>query len=997
MKVPHRKALFRLPTPLPPVCLLATIALAVFSGCISSLTIVAPRPSETVSSTTVTIQLSFTQCDSTTLTVWLNGEDITAHFTISETSAQATGVPVLLGPNLLSATIQATPGSTLQAVNTFYCVLEPERFVTIASPKALAFDQQGYLYVACSRQEGRLPLYRISPDGTQIEPFGQELTLLGGVSVDQDGNVIVGAGGTDAGIYRVAPNGSTEQIVSGSGIFTEVHSLVAVPKVSQLTARIGGLYFAAASMVGGGEALLAIDPTKRLMSVFTNALPPPLRTIALNPDAKLLVLAGNKIYLVDESANATVYLDPQSWSISSFGINNDGLYFATDPSRQQLALITSRATPVPVAYGVSNIQSLAISPNGNMYVADMGADAILRVPFDFNTLKTGTCKLTNPSDPIVANSKGTWRLRYTVGPAGMNVTGGLMIGFRHPIDWGSFQPFFPTKPNYMTSRCSRLGTFVQARPTWLISDVFIKVTLSGSRLEQGDWIEVTLGDTSYGSSGQEAPSIAIEETEWFVFDDIYGKGIYDSIHSIAPERVPRMTVAAEAPYRLSLALKSYADVGQPLSLVIKALDAYGNLAETYTGVVDIYDYDSMVELASAVFGPEDRGVKAVSEISYDSAGVKRLLVRDEARGWEVLSNPVEVSNDPSNRMYWGDLHGHSLLSDALPSPDVYYYRAKVLNQMDFGALSDHLGGRYEVRSLTASVLNENSYAELKTAAAQYNQPGSFVTFVALENSASFGHRNVYYSIDNPSFFEYSANPTTFFQAVRSSAPQGTVMVIGHQHNGIPGESGIIWSTLDPGLDRLVEICSNKGVREYKGNPYFACDTAAMEHGDQQVVTQDALAMGYRLGFVGTSDNHTGWPGGEGAPGKNLCPIFGLTGVRAEALTREVLWQALYNRRTVATTGAKVLLDFHINGQPIGSELAPTPERTLEIEVHATAPIQSLDVVKNNEVIYSLTDPVLDVVDLSLADGQSNAVDYYYVRVIQQDGHIAWSSPIWVGP
>ncbi len=995
---PYRRALPRTrgSTFLPFVALVA-LGLGLSSGCTSMLTITNPHPYETISSTTVTIELSYTQCDYTTLRVWLNDQEITSRFTKSDGTAVAVDIPVRLGPNTLSATIQANAGYTLEARTTFYCVLEPQRFAVVTAPTCLAFDTQGYLYVGTDQPEGGpAPLYRISPDGTDIEPFGPALSKVGGVSVDDAGNVIVGAGGSDAGIYRIAPSGAAEQIVSGSGVFTELHSLVAVPKVSQLTYRLAGLYFAAVSLVEGGDALLAIDPLTRRMWSFTDQLPSPIKAIALNPDAQLLVLAGGKIYLVDGSGNATMYLELQCSLISSFAINHDGLYFATNPCRQQMVLITSTADFVPVAYEVSDIQTLAIGPDGKMYVADKGADAILRIPFDFNVLKTGTCELT-PQDPVEANTMGTWTLRYTVGPAGMNVAGGLLIGFRHPLDWGSYQSFYPSKPNYMTSRCSRSTTFATARPAWLIADRFIQVTLAGSSLEQGDWIEVTLGDTRYGSPGQEAPSIAVEDTEWFVFDDIYGKGIYDSIHSIAPERVPRMTILHSDPVRLSLALKSYADVSEPFTVIIKALDAYGNIAQNYTGVVDIYDHETLTHLATAVFQAEDRGVKEISYISYDSPGIIRLLVRDQARNWEVVSNPVEISADASRRTYWGDIHGHSFFSDALPSPNEYYYHARVLNQMDFGALTDHLGGRYEIRALTAIALNEKTYEDVKAAAAYYNEPGSFVTFVGLENSASFGHRNVYYLIDNPSFFEYSTSPTTFFQAVRSSAPQGNVMVIGHQHNGIPGQSGIDWSTIATDLERLVEICSNKGVREYKGNRYFECDTAAMQQGDLQVVTQDALAMGYRLGFVAGSDNHTGWPGGEGAPGKNLCPIFGLTGVRAEALTREAIWQALYNRRTVATTGAKILLDFYINGEPIGSELDSTQERNLEIEVHATAPIQSLDIIKNNEVLYSLEHPGLDVVGLTLSDGPSSTVDYYYVRVIQEDGHIAWCSPIWIGP
>ena len=46
----------------------------------------------------------------------------------------------------------------------------------------------------------------------------------------------------------------------------------------------------------------------------------------------------------------------------------------------------------------------------------------------------------------------------------------------------------------------------------------------------------------------------------------------------------------------------------------------------------------------------------------------------------------------------------------------------------------------------------------------------------------------------------------------------------------------------------------------------------------------------------------------------------LTGVWAEALTREALFEALWARRCFATNGARVMLDVRVNGMPMGSEV-----------------------------------------------------------------------------
>jgi hypothetical protein len=79
---------------------------------------------------------------------------------------------------------------------------------------------------------------------------------------------------------------------------------------------------------------------------------------------------------------------------------------------------------------------------------------------------------------------------------------------------------------------------------------------------------------------------------------------------------------------------------------------------------------------------------------------------------------------------------------------------------------------------------------------------------------------------------------------------------------------------------------------------------------------------------------------------------------------------------------------------MGSEIGkPCKERHIEVAVHGTARIKSIEVVKNNTTVLTQPGTGFDET-LGFTDGPSLETDYYYVRVIQQDGHIAWSSPIW---
>jgi len=68
---------------------------------------------------------------------------------------------------------------------------------------------------------------------------------------------------------------------------------------------------------------------------------------------------------------------------------------------------------------------------------------------------------------------------------------------------------------------------------------------------------------------------------------------------------------------------------------------------------------------------------------------------------------------------------------------------------------------------------------------------------------------------------------------------------------------------------------------------------------------------------------------------------------------------------------------------------------LIVKAMGTAAIEQIDVIKNNTYIYKVNpkakEASFEYVDLAAQPGEN----YYYVRVQQADGQLAWSSPIWV--
>src|SRR5262249_29090479 len=108
--------------------------------------------------------------------------------------------------------------------------------------------------------------------------------------------------------------------------------------------------------------------------------------------------------------------------------------------------------------------------------------------------------------------------------------------------------------------------------------------------------------------------------------------------------------------------------------------------------------------------------------------------------------------------------------------------------------------------------------------------------------------------------------------------------------------------------------------------------------------------------------------------------------------------AIRKRHAYAATD-NIVLDFrakagnreYIQGDAFDSDAAPV----LAIAVNGTNPIKQIDIIRDKNFIYTGRPQTKSVrftyTDTSKGSGES----WYYARVLQEDGQIAWSSPIWI--
>ena len=138
---------------------------------------------------------------------------------------------------------------------------------------------------------------------------------------------------------------------------------------------------------------------------------------------------------------------------------------------------------------------------------------------------------------------------------------------------------------------------------------------------------------------------------------------------------------------------------------------------------------------------------------------------------------------------------------------------------------------------------------------------------------------------------------------------------------------------------------------------------------------------------------------------------GLTGVICEKYTRESMLEGLFRRSCYATTGARIIVGFYIAGHRMGSELSTTVKPGLSVNRHisgyvaGTSKLKKVEIIRNGEVIHTFQpenyhfdyyyDDQETPEKIAIECKGKDPFIFYYLRVIQEDGNVAWSSPIWV--
>jgi hypothetical protein len=110
--------------------------------------------------------------------------------------------------------------------------------------------------------------------------------------------------------------------------------------------------------------------------------------------------------------------------------------------------------------------------------------------------------------------------------------------------------------------------------------------------------------------------------------------------------------------------------------------------------------------------------------------------------------------------------------------------------------------------------------------------------------------------------------------------------------------------------------------------------------------------------------------------------------------REGILPAMKQRHAYAATD-NVILDLRMAGHIMGDIFQTRDHPPLEGKVFGTGVIERIEVVRNGNFVHTVR-PGRPSAEFTFRDAEPPpGQSYYYVRVEQADGQMAWSSPIWV--
>lgn len=303
--------------------------------------------------------------------------------------------------------------------------------------------------------------------------------------------------------------------------------------------------------------------------------------------------------------------------------------------------------------------------------------------------------------------------------------------------------------------------------------------------------------------------------------------------------------------------------------------------------------------------------------------------------------------------YWGDLHNHCNLTYGHGDMKDAFEAAR--EQLDFVSLTPHamwpdinllnkeprLEWVIGYHTDAFRRLRKEGYPKYLEMSKEYNQDGKLITFIGYEaHSMVHGdHVALHKELDAP--LVGCSSIENWKEKFRGK----DVFITPHHMGYQTGYRGYNWDCFTEGEQTpFVEMYSRHGLAESDQGDYPYLHDMGPRQWEGTV--QYGLSLGKKFGLIGSTDQHSGYPGSYGD---------GRVAVFAKSLGRDQIWDALKNRHCSCATGDNILADFRINDANIGDVLRSN-QRRIYLNVEAQSCIDYVDVIKNGKLLSRINGP-----------------------------------------
>lgn len=441
-------------------------------------------------------------------------------------------------------------------------------------------------------------------------------------------------------------------------------------------------------------------------------------------------------------------------------------------------------------------------------------------------------------------------------------------------------------------------------------------------------------------------------------------------------------------------------------VIVRFEDMYGNLTSNAPeGTLIELSYEHLREnLNWKLFVPET-GFIALPNLYFNEPGIYRIQLQIQKTKEIFFSPPIKCLPEAGLSLYWGLLHGES---DRIHSSE--NIEALLRHVRDDKALQFFSTSCFESEEETPN----DVWKSIIQQSAEFNEEDRFVAlqgFLWMGEPKEEGLRQFIYSKDSKPLLRRKDSKNSSLKKIYKTNNPKEMISIPMMTMG--KETCFNFADFNPEFEKVVEIYNSWGSSECPAKEGNKRPISGNKHGITETVDGSiikALNHGHRFGFVAGGHD-------DRFPFKHLTENDqtqyspGLTAILAKEHNRSSLIEALQARSCYATTGERIVVGLQIAGHSMGSEIDTKNRPGLEFNRHivayaiGTAPLTEITLIRNGkilkefpvkddhfEIAFDDMEPLSQVV---LEPSDRTPFVYYYLRVKQQDGHIAWSSPIWI--